>query len=56
MLPYPFRPTAVASWYDHFQDLSRSDGQPVKDLNDPLKISGDSYRGSAEAVDNVMRF
>jgi hypothetical protein len=33
-----------------------SDGQPVKDLNDLLKISGDSYRRNAKVIDDVMRF
>ena len=39
-----------------FQDLSRSDGEPVKDLNDLLKISTDSYRRNAKGINNVMRF
>src|SRR5271166_1853177 len=33
-----------------FQDLCQSDGEPVKDLNDLLKISTDSYRRSAQVV------
>jgi hypothetical protein len=39
-----------------FRSLSRSDGKPVKDLNDLLKIGSDSYRRNAAAVNNVMRF
>ena len=33
-----------------------SDGKPVKDLNELLMISGDSYRGNAKLIDCVMRF
>jgi hypothetical protein len=39
-----------------FQGLEMSDRQPVKDLNDLLKISTDSYRRNAKVIDNVMRF
>jgi len=57
MLPYPFRPTAVASRYDGgLQDLRWSDGEPVKDSNDLLKITTDSYRSNAQSIDDVMRF
>ena len=57
MLPYRFRPAPVASRYDGgFQDLHQSDGGPVKDLNNLLKISTDSYRKNAKVADNVMRF
>jgi hypothetical protein len=31
-------------------------GQPLKDLNDVLGISGGSYRGNAKGIDDVMRF
>jgi hypothetical protein len=44
MLPYPFRLHTVAYRYDHFYDLRKPDIEPVKDLNDLLKISTDSYR------------
>jgi hypothetical protein len=44
MLPYQYRLHAIAYRYDHsFQDLRRSDGEPVKDLNHVLRISTDSY-------------
>jgi hypothetical protein len=33
-----------------------SDGKPVKDLNDLLSISGDSYRRNAKLIEGVMRF
>jgi hypothetical protein len=36
--------------------LEQSDGQPVKDLNDLLRIGTGSYRRNAKAVDSVMRF
>jgi hypothetical protein len=39
-----------------FQVLEMSDGQPVKDLNDLLRISGGSYRRNAKGIDGVMRF
>jgi hypothetical protein len=39
-----------------FQGLEMSDGKPVKDLNDLLRISGNSYRRKAKLVDTVMRF
>ena len=39
-----------------FQDLLRTDGEPVKDLNDLLKISPNSYRRNTKVIDNVMRF
>jgi hypothetical protein len=39
-----------------FQGLEQSGGQPVKDLNDLLKISGGSYRRNAKGIDGVMRF
>ena len=39
-----------------FQGLEMSDGKPVKDLNELLKISGDSYRGNAKLIDGVMKF
>jgi len=39
-----------------FQGLVQADGEPVKDLNDLLKISSESYRRSAKVINNVMRF
>jgi hypothetical protein len=33
-----------------FQDLSQSDGEPVKDLNKLLKMSSELYRGSAKSI------
>jgi hypothetical protein len=39
-----------------FGGLEMSDGKVVKDLNDLLRISGDSYRGNAKRIDGVMRF
>jgi hypothetical protein len=35
--------------------FNRSDGDPVKDLNDLLRISPESYRMNAKAIDNVMQ-
>jgi hypothetical protein len=39
-----------------FESLRRSDGDPVKDLNDLLKINAESYKKSAKAIVNVMHF
>jgi hypothetical protein len=39
-----------------FRGLEMSDGQPVKDLNYLLRISGESYRGNAKLIDDVIRF
>jgi hypothetical protein len=39
-----------------FEGLEQSDGKPLKDLNDLLRISGDSYRTNAKVIDDVMRF
>jgi hypothetical protein len=39
-----------------FTGLEMADGKPVKDLNDLLKISGESYRGNAKLINSVMRF
>jgi hypothetical protein len=39
-----------------FQELEMLDGNPVKDLDDLLKIGGDSYRRNAKLIDGVMRF
>lgn len=39
-----------------FQGLVQANGEPVKDLNDLLKISNESYRSSAKVIDSVMRF
>jgi hypothetical protein len=39
-----------------FHGLIQSDRQPVKDLNDLLRISGESYRGNAKQIEGVMRF
>jgi hypothetical protein len=39
-----------------FQGLRQHDGHLVKDLNDLLKISTDSYRQNAKRIRNVMRF
>jgi hypothetical protein len=39
-----------------FQGAGDVGRKPVKDLNDPLSISGDSYRGNAKLIDGVMRF
>jgi hypothetical protein len=36
--------------------LIQSDGEPVKDLDDLLRISAESNRGSAKAIDKVMGF
>jgi hypothetical protein len=33
-----------------------ADGKAVKDLNDLLRISGDSYRRNAKLIYNVKRF
>jgi hypothetical protein len=33
-----------------------ADGEPVKDLNDLLKIITDSYTRNAKVIDKVMRF
>jgi hypothetical protein len=38
-----------------FFGLRQSDGKPVKDLNDLLKISAESYRRSAKLIKNMMR-
>jgi hypothetical protein len=38
-----------------FHGLSMSDGEPVKDWNDLLKISTDSYRENAKAINGYMR-
>ena len=38
-----------------FDGLIQSDGQPVKDRNDLLKISGDSYRRNAKLIDGVTK-
>ena len=37
-----------------FEGLEQSNGKPVKDLNDLLKIAGDSYRRHAKVIDVVM--
>jgi hypothetical protein len=34
----------------NFHGLSMSDGEPVRDLNDLLKIRTDSYRRNARAI------
>ena len=39
-----------------FHGLQRSDGEPVKDVNDLLRISPESYRSNSKAIDNVIRF
>jgi hypothetical protein len=39
-----------------FEGMRQTDGHPVKDLNDLLKISTESYRENSQAVRNVMRF
>ena len=39
-----------------FQGLSQSDGEPVNDLNDLMRIGTDSYRSSAKVINNEMRF
>ena len=38
------------------QGFTQAEGEPVKDLNDLLKISGDSYRRNAKVINEVMRF
>jgi hypothetical protein len=50
-----FKDTATVDKFS-FQGCSRSDGEPIKDLNDLLKISTESYRKSAKVIDKVMRF
>jgi hypothetical protein len=37
-----------------FEGLQQADGQPVKDLNDLLKISGKSQRKNSDAIKNIM--
>jgi hypothetical protein len=39
-----------------FEGLEMANGKAVKDLNDFLRISGDSYRRKANLINNVMRF
>jgi hypothetical protein len=39
-----------------FKGLEMVDGKAVKDLNDLLKISSESYRRNAKAIDDIMRF
>jgi hypothetical protein len=39
-----------------FTGLEMADGKAVKDLNDLLRISGESFRGNAKLIDGVMRF
>jgi hypothetical protein len=39
-----------------FSGLEMVDGKAVKDLNDLLRISSESYRGKAKLIDDVMRF
>jgi hypothetical protein len=39
-----------------FRAPEMSDGQPVKDLNDLLRISSDSDGRNAKEIDGVMRF
>jgi hypothetical protein len=38
-----------------FEGLEMSDGEAVKDLNELLKISSDSYRRNAQRIDGVIR-
>jgi hypothetical protein len=39
-----------------FEALKMANGKPVKDLNDLLRISSNSYRRNAKLIDGVMRF
>jgi hypothetical protein len=39
-----------------FHGLEMDDGEAVKDSNDLLRNTGDSYRRNAKLVDGVMQF
>jgi hypothetical protein len=39
-----------------FEGLEQAGGEAVKDLNDLLKVSSESYRRNAKVIDTVMRF